>query len=839
MKSLASQLGFALFLLFIGAARTQATEAWQEDSPYVSAMPSHEIVEAADKEFDAVRFCPGRKTESVEGRVWSKLYQLKPGAKQPSELQIMRNYANAVKELGGTVLFEGAPDAACKKEVCGKVLTGKVIKANKEIWIEAAPCNDGLDYWLTVVEKEVMRQEVTVEGGKPVKARAPVMHARDNPPRNSTGLPTWPREFSMGLGEHVSYGIPVTQAGAVSLRANWKGVPLSLVLRDQQGKELARIDAAPGPTAALNYQATVADIRRGPIWTATLDTPQGTSKPGAMKQAAGPLPPLLPVAAGSFTASYPLVDEATVEASLPQLKRQHADHFATLVDTRKIGQPPTAIGPEADRQKKVEALDQALRTKWSAASGNGIAKPGVGYAKVDTTPTILSISPANGSPSDLVSIESLFVPPSYAGVEAEFRFGNQMVRANQDGNPVANPANNVTTFKFRVPKAPLALSDTMQVNVNLITLNVAPQIRTQSVPFQFDPYPAPAITSVIPDKPTSRSLIYINGARFQPDDKVILMRPGQAEAPFTDIAVPHAAQIRARIPDYAASEAIGAHVVVVNRTGKRSAYPITLQANQSFAAGLDRAQGEPGEPLLITGKLLKNAKVTLAARPRDQQTAGATYIAESPYYGDRRNIGLAVEQTGDEALLVRLPPTLDGFSGPMLVDITISGSGKPVTLPFTLKPLYGRIYFRVGSIDDQFDRQEADDVWVNITRDPNYKNSNAWLSAKHSAGFFIGHRGDDTFTSNDMQVTTEYNWSFDRAEVTSFAQDASSHMTHAGLTADNRPTVSVHWYADASWNFVMYFPAIILRGPKGVPYAKQIGTSQRYIAGPLQYLESK
>jgi hypothetical protein len=64
-------------------------------------------------------------------------------------------------------------------------------------------------------------------------------------------------------------------------------------------------------------------------------------------------------------------------------------------------------------------------------------------------------------------------------------------------------------------------------------------------------------------------------------------------------------------------------------------------------------------------------------------------------------------------------------------------------------------------------------------------------------------------------------------------------MTHAGLTADNRPTLSVHWYADAAWNFVLYFPAIILRGPKVVHYAKQIGTSQMYIAGPLQYLESK
>jgi OOP family OmpA-OmpF porin len=165
----------ALFVLVLtglaySGSHAWAVEAWQKDSPYFSPMPSHEIVEAADKEFDAVKFCPGRKTETIEGKVWSKLYQLKEGAKQPSELQITRNYANAVKSLGGTVLFEGSPDAACNKEICGKVLTGKVIKGNKEIWIEAAPCNDGLDYWLTVVEKEGMRQDVTANADDLFKA---------------------------------------------------------------------------------------------------------------------------------------------------------------------------------------------------------------------------------------------------------------------------------------------------------------------------------------------------------------------------------------------------------------------------------------------------------------------------------------------------------------------------------------------------------------------------------------------------------------------------------------------------------------------------------------------
>lgn len=41
------------------------------------------------------------------------------------------------------------------------MMVGKVIKGGNELWIEVAPFNDGNDYYLIVVAKEAMKQDVT------------------------------------------------------------------------------------------------------------------------------------------------------------------------------------------------------------------------------------------------------------------------------------------------------------------------------------------------------------------------------------------------------------------------------------------------------------------------------------------------------------------------------------------------------------------------------------------------------------------------------------------------------------------------------------------------------
>lgn len=147
-------------LLFFTIVKAQDSEF--KDTPYFSGMPSYKINDASDKEFDSYNFFNGKNCTTVEGKKFSRSYTLKEDAKQSSDLQISRNYSTAVKKMGGSVLFDGLCEGANCAENCGyQMMVGKVLKDNNELWIEVVPFNDGNDYYLTLIVKEEMKQDVT------------------------------------------------------------------------------------------------------------------------------------------------------------------------------------------------------------------------------------------------------------------------------------------------------------------------------------------------------------------------------------------------------------------------------------------------------------------------------------------------------------------------------------------------------------------------------------------------------------------------------------------------------------------------------------------------------
>ena len=73
----------------------------------------------------------------------------------------MRNYANAIRSNGGTVIYEGAPqDAGCAENNGLNMVVGKAVKDGNELWVEVVSLG-GDDYYLTVVLQELMKQDVT------------------------------------------------------------------------------------------------------------------------------------------------------------------------------------------------------------------------------------------------------------------------------------------------------------------------------------------------------------------------------------------------------------------------------------------------------------------------------------------------------------------------------------------------------------------------------------------------------------------------------------------------------------------------------------------------------
>jgi len=73
----------------------------------------------------------------------------------------MRNYSNALKSMVGTVIYEGTPqDADCAENNGLNMVIGKAVKGTDELWVEVVTLG-GDDYYLTIIIKELMKQDVT------------------------------------------------------------------------------------------------------------------------------------------------------------------------------------------------------------------------------------------------------------------------------------------------------------------------------------------------------------------------------------------------------------------------------------------------------------------------------------------------------------------------------------------------------------------------------------------------------------------------------------------------------------------------------------------------------
>ena len=154
------QLIIVVLLFLFPVIHAQDSEF--KDTPYFSGMPNFIIYDAEDNEFDSYNFFNGKNCTTVEGKKFKRIYTLKEDAQKSSIIQISRNYANAVRNIGGTVIFEGAPqNAECADRNGLQMIIGKVVKDGNEMWVEVSPGVDGNDYYLTIVFKELMKQDVT------------------------------------------------------------------------------------------------------------------------------------------------------------------------------------------------------------------------------------------------------------------------------------------------------------------------------------------------------------------------------------------------------------------------------------------------------------------------------------------------------------------------------------------------------------------------------------------------------------------------------------------------------------------------------------------------------
>lgn len=131
-------------------ALAQDDQVGGKDHPLFSRWPGYYIDSYKHTDFDAYTYALKDRKETVEGDLHVINYCVKRGNKAASELAIIRNYENAIRKAGGTVLFTDGTEATI----------GKIVQGGKEIWVRAAPWNQGDCVELNITERRGMEQNI-------------------------------------------------------------------------------------------------------------------------------------------------------------------------------------------------------------------------------------------------------------------------------------------------------------------------------------------------------------------------------------------------------------------------------------------------------------------------------------------------------------------------------------------------------------------------------------------------------------------------------------------------------------------------------------------------------
>ena len=151
---------FGLFLLCIShSSFSQDMEGCKEHPLFPTRMPNY-ILSECPTNFDAVDFnvaAGGTQVITKEGTKTALRYDFntESGQQKPSALQILRNYENAAKKVGGTTMFLSAGEG---------MGVFKIMKNGKEVtWVKVeSGGNDSNDfYYLYILQLEDMKQEIT------------------------------------------------------------------------------------------------------------------------------------------------------------------------------------------------------------------------------------------------------------------------------------------------------------------------------------------------------------------------------------------------------------------------------------------------------------------------------------------------------------------------------------------------------------------------------------------------------------------------------------------------------------------------------------------------------
>ena len=124
-----------------------------KDNPSVPRFPGFVMESGRETDFDGYDFLisPDGKTQRAEGKSWDFTYELKEGARHPSPLEIVRNYANQFTSRGGKVVYQ-------TREASEATMMMPLGKGER--WLYLIVNNDGEQVLMRIIETAAMKQKL-------------------------------------------------------------------------------------------------------------------------------------------------------------------------------------------------------------------------------------------------------------------------------------------------------------------------------------------------------------------------------------------------------------------------------------------------------------------------------------------------------------------------------------------------------------------------------------------------------------------------------------------------------------------------------------------------------
>ena len=149
-------LGLILLLACGAPLLAQEDQEGCKDPALFTRMPNFHIYRCEDLQFNKFDFpLNSQNSQAVEGHSLYVNYYLNDNAQAPSGLQVVRNYTNAAKKIGGQVIYE-YEDGGTQYAVL------KLSKNGAETWAMVGAGGNGM-YTVNIIEKEAMNQDVVAD----------------------------------------------------------------------------------------------------------------------------------------------------------------------------------------------------------------------------------------------------------------------------------------------------------------------------------------------------------------------------------------------------------------------------------------------------------------------------------------------------------------------------------------------------------------------------------------------------------------------------------------------------------------------------------------------------